>query len=153
MYPTLLKSYAEQDTILFLDEAFIELSEPAESLINTRDNHLCVLRSLTKCFSVPGLRFGYAFADPELVCALELLRSPWSVNAFAEHFAIQAFKKYHELEESRRKIRIERDYLVKSLNDLGFEVYTPISQFYSCEHRIRCQCPFQFPHRSRSSCP
>ena len=126
---TLLKSYVEQDTILFLDEAFIELSEPEESLINTRDKNLCVLRSLTKCFSVPGLRFGYAFADPELVCALELLRSPWSVNAFAEHFAIQAFKKYHKLEESRRKIRIERDYLVKSLNDLGFEVTPPSANF------------------------
>ncbi len=125
----LLKSYADQGTYLFLDEAFIELSDPAESLIGTRDNHLCILRSLTKCFSVPGLRFGYAFADPDLVCAMEVLRSPWSVNAFAEHFAIQAFKKYHELAESRRKIRIECNYLVKSLNDLGFSVTPPSANF------------------------
>jgi threonine-phosphate decarboxylase len=122
----LLKSYADQGTSLFLDEAFIEMSNPGESLIDIRDTHLCILRSLTKCFSVPGLRFGYAFADPDLVCALEVLRAPWSVNAFAENFAIQAFKKYHELEESRRKIRIERNYLVKSLLDLGFTV-TPSS--------------------------
>lgn len=126
---TLLRSYAEQDTVLFLDEAFIELSEPGESLIDTRDKHLCILRSLTKCFSIPGLRFGYAFADPDLVCAIEVLRSPWSVNTFAEHFAIQAFKKYDELEESRNKIRIERDYLVKSLNDLGFAVTPPSANF------------------------
>jgi threonine-phosphate decarboxylase len=125
----LLRSYAEQETVLFLDEAFIELSEPEESLIDTRDKHLCILRSLTKCFSIPGLRFGYAFADPDLVCAIELLRSPWSVNAFAEHFAIQAFKKYDKLEESRNKIRIERDYLVKSLNDLGFAVTPPSANF------------------------
>ena len=123
---TVLKSYTAQETFLFLDEAFIELSEPEESLIDTRDKHLCILRSLTKCFSVPGLRFGYAFADPDLVRAIELLRSPWSVNAFAEHFAIQAFKKYHELEDSRRKIRIERDYLERSLINLGFKV-TPSS--------------------------
>jgi len=125
----LLKSYADRGTYLFLDEAFIELSDPAESLIGTRDNHLCILRSLTKCFSVPGLRFGYAFADPDLVCALEVMRSPWSVNAFAEYFAIQAFNKYQELEESRRKIRIECNYLVKSLRDLGFSVTPPTANF------------------------
>jgi len=125
----LLNTYAAQETFLFLDEAFIELSEPAESLADTRDNHLCVLRSLTKCFSVPGLRFGYAFADSELVSALEVLRSPWSVNAFAEHFAIQAFKKYHDLEESRKKIRVERDYLEKSLKNLGFDVTPPSANF------------------------
>jgi threonine-phosphate decarboxylase len=125
----LLKSYADQGTYLFLDEAFIELSDPAESLLGTRDDHLCILRSLTKCFSVPGLRFGYAFADPDLVCAMEVLRSPWSVNAFAEHFAIQAFKKYHELAESRRKIRIECNYLIKSLNNLGFSVTPPSANF------------------------
>jgi len=125
----LLKSYSDQGTTLFLDEAFIELSAPAESLIDTRDTHLCLLRSLTKCFSVPGLRFGYAFADPDLVRAMEVLRSPWSVNAFAEHFAIEAFKKYHELEESRRKIRTERNYLLESLQDLGFTVTPPAANF------------------------
>jgi threonine-phosphate decarboxylase len=122
----LLKLYADQGTVLLLDEAFIELSEPGESLVDKRHPHMCILRSLTKCFSVPGLRFGYAFADPDLVCALEVLRSPWSVNAFAEHFAIEAFKKYHELEESRKKITSERNYLVTSLLDLGFSV-TPSS--------------------------
>jgi threonine-phosphate decarboxylase len=125
----MLKSYAEQGTCMFLDEAFIELSDPGESLVATRDPHLCVLRSVTKCFSVPGLRFGYAFADPDLVCALEVSRPPWSVNAFAEHFAIQAFKKYHELDESRRKIGIERNFLVKSLEDLGFIVIPPAANF------------------------
>ncbi len=130
----LLKSYVDQGTSLFIDEAFIELSNPRESLIDTRDKHLCILRSLTKCFSVPGLRFGYAFADPDLVCALEVLRPPWSVNAFAEHFAIQAFKKYDKLEESRRKIRTERNYLVNSLHDLGFTVTPPSANFILAEN-------------------
>ncbi|MCX6699032.1 MAG: aminotransferase class I/II-fold pyridoxal phosphate-dependent enzyme [Methanomicrobiales archaeon] len=126
---TRLKSYAEQGTCMFLDEAFIELSDPGESLIDKRETNLCLLRSLTKCFSVPGLRFGYAFANPELVRALEVLRPPWSVNAFAECFAIQAFKKYQELEESRRKIRAECNFLVKSLQDLGFLVRPPSANF------------------------
>ncbi|MCU0629875.1 MAG: aminotransferase class I/II-fold pyridoxal phosphate-dependent enzyme, partial [Methanoregulaceae archaeon] len=125
----LLKSYADQGTCMFLDEAFIELANPRESLIATRDSNLCILRSLTKCFSVPGLRFGYAFGDPDLVCALEVLRPPWSVNAFAEHFALQAFSKYHELEESRRKISIERNFLVSALRDLGFTVMPPSANF------------------------
>ncbi|MCU0630991.1 MAG: aminotransferase class I/II-fold pyridoxal phosphate-dependent enzyme, partial [Methanoregulaceae archaeon] len=42
---------------------------------------------------------------------------------------LQAFSKYHELEESRRKIGIERNFLVSALRDLGFTVMPPSANF------------------------
>jgi threonine-phosphate decarboxylase len=45
--------------MLFCDEAFIELSDPSQSMVDVHDSELFVLRSLTKSFSVPGIRFGY----------------------------------------------------------------------------------------------
>lgn len=141
---SLLDSCSKQGMYLFLDEAFIELSDPVESLAEVRDPNLCILRSLTKCFSVPGLRFGYAFGDPDLVRAMEVLRSPWSVNAFAEHFAIQAFGRYHELEQSRKKITLERNFLEKALLDLDFSITPPSANFILADtHRDAgelCQC-------------
>jgi threonine-phosphate decarboxylase len=105
--------------ILLLDEAFIELSDPGQSLIHERDPALFVLRSLTKAFAVPGLRFGYGFGDPGLVARMEVLRPPWSVNAFAEEFALLAFRNYDRLGESRRRVAEERAWLEGRLRGLG----------------------------------
>ncbi|HTY52267.1 MAG TPA: histidinol-phosphate transaminase [Methanomicrobiales archaeon] len=106
---------------LFLDEAFIELSDPAQSMAGDHDPALFTLRSLTKAFAVPGLRFGYGFGDKDLVARMEVLRPPWSVNAFAEQFAILAFRNFHRLEESRKKIAVEREWLGRELRNLGLD--------------------------------
>jgi len=82
---------------LFCDEAFIGLAGPEESMSDTRDPALFVLHSLTKTFSVPGLRIGFGFGDPERIDKIETARSPWCVNAYAEAFAMQALLHLDEL--------------------------------------------------------
>ncbi|WP_243668402.1 aminotransferase class I/II-fold pyridoxal phosphate-dependent enzyme [Methanoculleus chikugoensis] len=85
----LLEGVAGRGACLFLDEAFIELSDPAQSVVDVSHENLFLLRSLTKSFAVPGIRFGYAFGAPELIERVETVRLPWTVNAFAESFAIE----------------------------------------------------------------
>ncbi|WP_321507819.1 histidinol-phosphate transaminase [uncultured Methanoregula sp.] len=113
-------SDAKQDgALLFCDEAFIELSDPACSIADICDPHLFVLRSLTKCFSVPGIRFGYGFGDPDLIERIETARSPWTVNTFAEAYALQALLHMEDLAESRRQIEQERRILGQELSAMG----------------------------------
>jgi len=104
---------------LFVDEAFIELADPAASVSDVRDPALFVSRSITKSFAVPGLRFGFGFGDPDLVAEIEARRLPWTVNAYAESFALAALDRYADLAESRRFIAIERAWLAGRLRDLG----------------------------------
>jgi threonine-phosphate decarboxylase len=115
--------------ILFLDEAFIELSDPGQSLAGERDGGLFLLRSLTKAFAVPGLRFGYGFGDPGLVARMEVLRPPWSVNAFAQDFALLAFRNFSLLGESRRRIAGERAWLEGRLRGLGLAPLPSLANF------------------------
>lgn len=105
---------------LFVDEAFIELADPGASMVGSGDERVFVLRSMTKAFAVPGLRLGFGFGDPELVDRCERCRAPWSINAFAESFALAALREYPALEESRRRIRAEREILMAGLVALGF---------------------------------
>jgi threonine-phosphate decarboxylase len=121
------------DGILCADEAFIELSDPRQSLADVKNNHLVVLRSLTKCFSVPGLRFGYGFGEPDLIERMEAMRPPWSVNACAESFALQAFSHYDELEDSRNFIRRERAWLYEHLRALGLSCSPSSANFLLIE--------------------
>ena len=114
-----LHAVKEQGGILFCDEAFIELSDPGESVADVSDPGLFVLRSLTKSFSVPGIRFGYGFGDPSLVEKIETARSPWCVNAYAEAYAMEALLHMDDLAASRSAIEKERTLLVSGLQSLG----------------------------------
>jgi threonine-phosphate decarboxylase len=115
--------------LLFVDEAFIELSDPRQSVVDTRDPAVFVCRSLTKCFAVPGIRFGYAFGDPDLIRRVETIRPPWSVNSTAEQFAIRAFGMFDELEQSRSRINREREWLVSALHEFPLKVHPSDTNF------------------------
>jgi threonine-phosphate decarboxylase len=125
----LSRQAADLNMLFFLDEAFIELADPTESLVGVPRDNLFVLRSLTKSFAVPGRGGGYAFGVPEVIEKVETVRLPWTVNAFAESFAIEAFMHYDELEQSRNSIRRERDWLCDQLARLELTYERPSANF------------------------
>ena len=70
---------------VIIDEAFVELCNGLTSFIPyIRDyKNLIIVRSLTKTFSVPGLRLGYLITNPELRNEIFEYKIPWSVNSLA----------------------------------------------------------------------
>ena len=128
-----LETVKQYNGILFCDEAFISLADPKESLVDIHDPSLFVLHSLTKSFAVPGLRIGFGFGDPELVEKIEIARSPWCVNAYAEAFAMEALKHIDELADSRRAITKERNRLVSAIGNMGMNCYPPSVNFLLIE--------------------
>ncbi len=83
-----IKGFLEKypHTILIVDEAyaaFISEFQSAISLIRSFPN-LIVVRSLTKCCAIPGLRLGYVVASAKLADRLRKYQQPWSVNALAQ---------------------------------------------------------------------
>jgi len=135
----LLDGVAGGGAYLFLDEAFIELSDPAQSVVDVAHENLFLLRSLTKSFAVPGIRFGYAFGAPELIEKVETVRLPWTVNAFAESFAIEAFRHYDLLEESRERIARERAWLCSRLDALNLGYAPPSANYILIEVPIEAE--------------
>jgi histidinol-phosphate/aromatic aminotransferase/cobyric acid decarboxylase-like protein len=68
--------------IVVVDESFIDfVPAPDPSLAGTRGDGLVVVRSLTKLWSLAGVRAGYLLASADIVAALAAHRQPWSVNA------------------------------------------------------------------------
>jgi L-threonine-O-3-phosphate decarboxylase len=87
-------SYLEEFALVVVDEAFMDFLSPSEeeSLIGMVQQYpnLVILRSLTKFYSLPGLRLGYALAHPERLSKWQLWRDPWPVNTLAAAAAIAA---------------------------------------------------------------
>ena len=83
----------ETDTFLVLDEAFMDFCEEASAkeVIITSD-HGIVLRSMTKFYGIPGLRLGYAMADPTIIERLTAMGGPWRVNTLAQVAGVTALR-------------------------------------------------------------
>ncbi|MEH1837140.1 MAG: threonine-phosphate decarboxylase CobD [Nostoc sp.] len=88
--------YLEQFALVVVDEAFMDFVPPDEeqSLIPVVQEYanLVILRSLTKFYSLPGLRLGYAIAHPDCLVKWQLWRDPWPVNTLAAAAAIAALQ-------------------------------------------------------------
>ncbi len=77
--------------ITVVDEAFIDFA-PDASLIGKVETGLIILRSVTKFYSLAGLRLGYLIADQEHIGKLKTHHWPWSVNALAIAAGIAALE-------------------------------------------------------------
>jgi len=74
------------NTIFVIDEAYAAFIPEFQSTIPLTQNYsnLIVVRSLTKCCAIPGLRLGYVVASDKLAERLRKFQQPWSVNALAQ---------------------------------------------------------------------
>jgi threonine-phosphate decarboxylase len=106
----------ETQTLLLVDEVFIELSDPRKSVASANLDDVFILRSLTKSFSIPGIRAGYGVTDPDLAHVLNSIRLPWNLNSIAEAVTVALLKDCKSyLDASRTKIARQRRWLMREL--------------------------------------
>ena len=98
----ILNRALEQDTLVFLDEDFLEFveNEKALSMISKIKSYpnLFILRSFTKIYGLTGLRIGYGIASEEIVDMLLRAKIPWNVNCIAQAAAVAALERRRAFE-------------------------------------------------------
>ncbi|WP_153503949.1 cobyrinate a,c-diamide synthase [Cumulibacter manganitolerans] len=76
-----LESLRRPGRLLVVDEAFMDaVPGESQSLITSDPTGVVVLRSLTKTWSIAGLRAGYLIGEPEVVAALGRHQPHWAVS-------------------------------------------------------------------------
>lgn len=121
-----LAGLARPGRVLVVDEAFADCvpGEP-ESLASRSDlPGLVVVRSLTKTWSLAGLRAGYLLAPPDLVARLAATQPLWSVSTPAL-VAVEACCSPEALAEADAwavSLAAHRDDLAEDLRNLGLRV-------------------------------
>lgn len=119
----LLRLTKEKGCKILFDESFYDFL-PDERRKSAREylgenQHLLVLYSLTKFYSIPGLRLGAVFAHPALIAGFERFRDPWSVNVMAQQAGITALEDREFPAEVRRKLQASRDYFYREFELRG----------------------------------
>jgi histidinol-phosphate aminotransferase len=120
--------------VLLVDEAYVDFVDPdlehdVVPLVREQDNIL-ILRTLSKGYSLAGLRFGYGIANPSLIEPIATkTRDSYSVDAIAERLAAAALKHRDAAAETWSTVRGERGRLAKALERLGLPCVASQSNF------------------------
>jgi L-threonine-O-3-phosphate decarboxylase len=123
MIADLAKRCERAETFLFVDEAFIELSDPSETVADMapKMEHLFVARSLTKSFGVPGMRLGFGVAGDRLAEVMNSTRLPWSISSLASAAGAHLLSQGDHLVRSRKVIKEELAWLTEELLRLDLD--------------------------------
>ena len=115
--------------VLVIDEAYVDFTETdALSLIQAHPN-VVVLRTLSKGYSLAGLRLGFAVAQPELIQDLKKVKDSYAVDAVAVIAGTAAFRDQAHKDSNVAKVRRSRPILQQQLNELGFKVWPSEGNF------------------------
>ncbi len=110
--------WAEAGVFILIDESFIDFLPNPEDVSAVGEaacrKRIFVIQSATKIFSIPGLRFGFGVAVPEMVDRIEQTRDSWSVNALALAAASAAYQDHAFIDRTRGWLREEQSFIRKT---------------------------------------
>jgi len=110
------------DGVVVVDEAYGDFgSGSAVAAVKEKPN-LLVLRTLSKSYSLAGLRFGFAVGPADLIAGLAKVKDSYNVDAVAIEVAAAALEGQDWMRANAETIRAERDRIARRLDDLGFDV-------------------------------
>lgn len=115
------------DGVLLVDEAYVDFVAPERghdlTPLLARHDNLLLLRTLSKGYSLAGLRVGFLLGDAALIAPiLGKTRDSFNVNAIGQCLAMAAFADIDYARDCWRRVRAERQRLMSGLRTLGFTV-------------------------------
>lgn len=123
---SLVSNLIEQQIPLVLDEAFMDFIPEEEELSFIREaphrKNLFIVRSMTKFYSIPGIRLGFIVGHPEQIAKLNKLQVPWSVNSLAQAIGTAVLDDSEFRNRTLNWLSKERDWLTAQLQSLHLKV-------------------------------
>jgi histidinol-phosphate aminotransferase len=114
---------AELNGVLLIDEAYVDFVDPDLAhttlpLIQDFDNVL-ILRTLSKGYSLAGLRFGYGIGNAELIAGLHKVRDSYNQDVISQALAVAALGAQGHAQSNWQRVRDERQRLAREFGQRG----------------------------------
>jgi histidinol-phosphate aminotransferase len=133
-----LESLARQlDGPLIVDEAYVDFADTNAVELARRLPNVIVTRTLSKSYSLAGLRFGFAIAAPEVIRQLVKVKDSYNCDMLSLTGATAALADQEHLRTNRAKILATRARLTTALGHLGFDVCPSQANFVWATRRDR----------------
>jgi histidinol-phosphate aminotransferase len=115
--------------ILVIDEAYVDFAENNALELTKKYNNVIVLRTLSKGYSLAGLRLGFGIANPALIAELNKIKDSYNVDALAYLVGAAAIADQNYKIANAEKIKASRAKLALILKELGFEIWPSETNF------------------------
>ena len=119
----------ELSGLLVIDEAYVDFAENNALELTKKYNNVIVLRTLSKGYSLAGLRLGFAIANPALLAELNKIKDSYNVDALAYAVGAAAIADRDHKTANAEKIKASRAKLAISFRELGFDVWPSQTNF------------------------
>ncbi len=123
-----IKRCKETGTTVMVDECFLDFTDDtqaysAQALLHSYPN-LVILKAFTKVYAMAGIRLGYCItSNTGLIDKMRACGQDWGVSSLAQAAGITALKQMDYIQETKRLIREEREYLIRELSQFKIKVY------------------------------
>lgn len=108
-------AWLERGAQVVVDESFLDfLPDETEYTVipqAVKSESLFVVRSATKFYALPGLRFGFAIGSASHFQQIERLRDGWSVNQLAQIAAVEAYQDKGFQQATWEWLRAEQEHV------------------------------------------
>ena len=122
---------------LLVDEAYADFAETNCLDLVARNEKIMVSRTLSKSYSLAGLRFGYIVAQPQVIEQLVKVKDSYNCDALSIAAAAAAMSDRAWLAANRAKILATRGRLLTALRELGFAAVDSQANFVWAVHADR----------------
>ena len=108
--------------LLVVDEAYHMFGSETSAKLCLKNEHVIVLRTLSKAFGLPSIRFGYILAHCNMVKILNSYRLSYESNYLTDKVVGYFIKNFNKIKKYNEKIIKGRNYFKKNLQNLGVNV-------------------------------
>ena len=115
--------------LVVLDEAYVDFADSSGLPLLSKHKNIIVSRTVSKSYSLAGMRVGFALASKEIISSLYLVKDSYNVNRLSQVAAKAALEDRTYFQKSRALIIKTRIRLIKELDNLGFHTYHSDANF------------------------
>jgi histidinol-phosphate aminotransferase len=115
--------------LLLVDEAYADFAETNCLSLVERFPNVVIVRTLSKAYSLAGLRFGFAIAQPQVIAEMMKVKDSYNCDALSIIAATAAIQDQDYARRSWEHVKSERARLTEALANFGWKVLPSQANF------------------------
>ena len=117
------------DGLVLIDEAYVDFADDNCLPLVARHENLVIARTMSKAYSLAGLRFGFAVAQPQVIAEMNKARDSYPCDAISVLAATAAIADQEYARRTWEQVKAERQRVTVELTQLGWSVLPSQANF------------------------
>ncbi|MDD5644154.1 MAG: histidinol-phosphate transaminase [bacterium] len=120
---------SNRKSLIVIDEAYADFAEENYLYLFKKYNNVIITRSMSKSFSLAGMRLGFAVSRKKNIDVLLKVKDSYNVNRLGAQAGRAAFRDRKYFDRTVRAIKANRAYLARNLEKQGYSCFPSQANF------------------------